>query len=395
MLQQQRTLAHLDYGKVVAGFNARHPTGGNPTAAQLQGVTETRASQPTQQELDLEGTSRASIDIRNNSVPAMSFSVGVEADAEYDRAAIGNLTNKPINASYTANSFTINGFLQKRIPMWGTAKTTNGNWANRELPRLLIVLTPHQYQQQLNGAYFFIPYMSPTNSNLSGELTTHLPTVTGFVDRAGLRLETGGGQRWWKPERGSYIEAGEELGIQNNVLESLTLSTGGVSSPPCTANSVKTIPQCFSAQKNFTINSATVVSNTVFETLHAAGTYWDVHVEKAVTSKGEGPGTSLTLDSKGDFFYERRPGASLSTQTRYSFPITASINFPVRGNLSFSPTYSAFFYEDQIARQSIVVNTYTISLKWYYDRDSGVPLGRMLFFKGPTSEDQTKTAKIK
>jgi len=63
--------------------------------------------------------------------------------------------------------------------------------------------------------------------------------------------------------------------------------------------------------------------------------------------------------------------------------------------LSLSPTYGAFLYENQVVRQSIVVNTFMVTARWYYDRDSGVPRWRLLFFKGPASLDQTKTAKIK
>jgi hypothetical protein len=75
--------------------------------------------------------------------------------------------------------------------------------------------------------------------------------------------------------------------------------------------------------------------------------------------------------------------------------VSGSINFPVLRNLSFSPTYSAFLFQNQVSQQSILVNTFSISAKWFYDRDSGVPFPRMFFFKGPASLDQTKTAKIK
>jgi hypothetical protein len=88
-------------------------------------------------------------------------------------------------------------------------------------------------------------------------------------------------------------------------------------------------------------------------------------------------------------------GESLSTQTRYAFPITAAINFPVLRNLSLSPTYSPFFYKNQVAGDAITVNTFSITAKWFYDRDSRVPLLKQLVFKGPASLDLTKSAKMK
>jgi hypothetical protein len=153
-LQEDRSLVHLDFAKQAAGFNIRHPEGGNTAAAGFQGVTDTRPSQPNQQELDLETMSRLSSDILTQSNPH-SFSVGVQTDVEYDRSAHGNLTVKPVNASYALNNFSVGGFIQKRVPFWGDAKTTDGNWASRELPRTLFVQTPYQYQQQLTGNFLF------------------------------------------------------------------------------------------------------------------------------------------------------------------------------------------------------------------------------------------------
>jgi hypothetical protein len=390
--QQQRRLLHLDYGKLVAGFNIRNPDGGNTAASNFQGVTDTRASQPTQQELDLETLSRVVGDIPGH----LPFSVGVQTDAEYDRATLGNLTGKPINASYAVNSFTVGGFLQKRIPFWGDAKTADGNWGNRELPRSLIVLTPHQYQQQMTGSFLFIPFTAG-----NGEYTLHAPIVSGLVDKLGFRHELGGG-KWWKADRASYWETGLELGIQNNVLKSLTLFTRS-QSLPCSAATNVTIAQCASTAK-FPIDASTTIidpatgkSTLVTETLHTSGIYWDIHMQKGLVKDPIASvyGINLSLDSKGDFFFERPAGASLSTQTRYAFPITAAVNFPIFRNLSLSPTWTSFFYESQVSRESIVVNSLSVSARWYFDRDSAVPIRRQLFFRGPASLDQTKTAKLK
>jgi hypothetical protein len=64
-------------------------------------------------------------------------------------------------------------------------------------------------------------------------------------------------------------------------------------------------------------------------------------------------------------------------------------------NVSLSPTYSAFFFSSQVTGQSIVINTFSIQAKWYFARDATVPPPRQIYFRGPSSADQTATAKIK
>jgi hypothetical protein len=393
-IQQQRALLHIDYSKLVAGFNIRHPVGGNAAAAGFQGASDTRASQPTQQELDLESVNRTYGDLEGQ----FPFSLGVLSDAEYDRATLGNLTGKPVNASYAVNSLSVGGFLQKRIPFFTDAKTKGSSyWANRELPRSFVVLTPHQYQQQLNGSFLFIPFSSGPS-----EFTLHLPIVTGFVDKIGLRHENGGG-KWWYPDRTSYLEAGMQLGVQNNILQSLTLFTQGQGSRSCSAAQNITISACFS-QPGFTIDKTTTVidpstqkSSVSTETLHTSGFYWDLHIQKGLAKDKAlaAYGINLSLDTKGDFFFERPSGKSLSTQTRYDIPVTYAVNFPIFRNLSLSPTFSQFLFENQVTFKAIVYNTFTISAKWYMARDSAVPKLRQLVFRGPATADQTKTAKMK
>lgn len=389
---QHRDLFHWDYSKAVAGLNLRRPQGGNAAAANFQGVTETRASQPTQQEVDLESLSRFSWDLS----VLHPFSAGVQTDAEYDRATLGNLTGKPINASYALNSLNVGGFLQKRIPFFRDAKTTEEHWGSRELPRTLVVLTPHQYQQQINGNFLSVAFSSG-----NGEDTFHLPRVTGFVDKIGIRHEGPGVLP--RVDRASYLESGFQLGIQNNVLQSVTLFSGSASQT-CSADTKLTITQCASSNKQFTVDSSTSIidpatgrSTLQTETLHASGIYWDVHLQRGwQRGKQAGAfGIIGSLDTKGDFFFARSVGKSLSTQTRYAFPITGAVSFPIARNLSLAPTFTSFLYESQLTRQSIVVNTFLITARWYYDRDSSVGLIRQLFFKGPATLDQTKTSKIK
>jgi hypothetical protein len=382
-------LLHLDYAKLVAGFSIRHPNGGNTAAAGFQGVTETRASQPGQQELDLEYANRLSRDIYTGD-NGLSFALGVQSDAEYDRATQGNLTNKPVNASYAVNNLSAGGFIQKRIPFWTDAKTTGGNWASRELPRSLLVLYPYQYQRQLIGNPVFLNFTAGNR-----ELTVHPPAVTGHAYKAGGRRELTNG-RIWSFDRGSYGELGFEYVAQDDVLRSLTLTTGAgraATTKNCPVAQKQALSQCFNG---FTIDATTkpVLPYDVVK-LTTTGMYWDIHLQRSLPKAGDTANAkeSITIDTKGDFFGERV--SSLATQTRYAFPVTGAINFPVWRNFSLSPTYSAFLYESQVTQQNILVNTFSITAKWYYVRDSNVPLRRMLLFKGPASQDQTKTAKMK
>jgi len=251
--QQYKDLFHVDIAKWVAGFSIRHTVGGNAAAAAFQGVAESRASQTTQQELDLEATTRMYRDVRWK----FPFSIGNQTVLEYDRSVQGNLSQKPINANYSLNDFSTNLFFQKRIPFFWDAATTQGNWANRELPRTLIVLTPIQYQQQVVGSFLFF-----SNSVGNGQLTVPLPRAYGYSSRIGLRHEIAGGS-WWKADRGSYFEAGFQLASQYNVLQSVTLFTGAVSLT-CNANGIQTIPQCFGANKQFPIDSTTTPSKSYY-----------------------------------------------------------------------------------------------------------------------------------
>jgi hypothetical protein len=329
--------------------------------------------------------SRLSSDILTQSNP-YSFSVGVQTDVEYDRSAQGNLMGKPVNASYALNNFSVGGFIQKRVPFWGDAKTTEGNWAS-----------PYQYQQQLTGNFLFLNFAAG-----NGELTVHSPTVTGHAYKVGIRHETTRGRRL-SFDRGSYWEEGFEYVVQNNVGRSLTLTTPDA--PPsqmptktCKANGTSTLQQCFSMSSNppFTVDGTTFVLKPYdLVTLPVSGLYWDIHLQRGLwkDAKSGEVKMNLTVDTKGDFYVERQ--SSLSTQTRYAFPITGAVSFPVLRNFSLGPTYSAFLYSNQVSQQSIVVHTFSISARWFYDRDSGVPFPRMAMFKGPGSQDQTKTAKIK
>jgi hypothetical protein len=114
-----------------------------------------------------------------------------------------------------------------------------------------------------------------------------------------------------------------------------------------------------------------------------------------ITLPDHTPGISLVVETRGDSFVNRGIGKALTTQTLYDVPLSFALTFPIFRNLSFAPTYSAFFYANQIQEQTLTVNSFAVNLRWYFDRDSAVPLARQLLFKGPASADETKTAKIK
>jgi hypothetical protein len=432
--QQERVIAHLDIAKMVAGFNARRPQGGNVFAENFQGATDTRASTPSLQELDLESLTRFSIDMPTTRSPSfflneqLAASVGVQTDAEYDRAATGNLSNKPTTVVYALNSLTVSPFFQFRLAQW---RGPRGDWpifSGRELPRTLFVLTPIQYQRQFTGNFLIFPFsQSPpatTPPTISGQFTVHAPTASSVFYKAGLRHEFNGtglhngfnGAAWDFFDKGSYAEAGPEIGTLYDNLQSVTLTSDGVTPPPCTANSSTTIAACFAGYANpkspthvagFQIDSTTALVGITTQNDHTAGIYWDIHLQKqllkskagqdaAASGKGAGKmGINWSLDSKADWFSPRSSAHALNTQTQFAVPVSIALNFPVFRNFSFSPTYTGFWYASQVTGQGININTFQIAAKWYFARDASVPALRQAYFSGPAFADQTSTAKIK
>jgi hypothetical protein len=111
--------------------------------------------------------------------------------------------------------------------------------------------------------------------------------------------------------------------------------------------------------------------------------------------KGKSPAASLVVETLGDSFFRRAAGRALSTQTLYDVPLSVSLAFPVFRNFSLAPTYSGFFYGSQVTAQHLLVDSFTINARWYFDRDAAVRGFRQLVFSGPASADQTKSAKMK
>jgi len=364
--QQIRPILQLDYAKVVAGFMVRAP---NVTDAQLAtdfaGVAESRATTPHAGEIDLEAVGRTTRGLGSGDF-SRRMKVGVQSDLEYDRAFTGNLTGSPDTVAYALNSFTVGGFLQFRP------------FGEKPLPRLLLVAAPYQYQQQIAGNPLTFKFTTG-----SGQVTVPTRRWEGFSQRLGARYEFGGGP-WPIPDPGSYVEAGPEFSDINHVLSGVLVNG---TECPVLATFFK---QCLAAN-NLSITASTVLT-PLTETLHTGGWYWDVHLQKALDKAKR---SSLTVETKGDNFMF--PGVTLPTQSRYAFTTTGAVNFAVIGNLVFSPTFTTFFYKNQETPEgshSLVTNTFSITAKWYFGRDAAVPFWRQLWFQGPASLDQTKSAKM-
>jgi regulator of sigma D len=362
--QQVRPILQLDYAKVVAGFMFRKPNLSNAQlASNFSGVADSRATTPSAQELDLEAVTRMTRGLGAGDL-LRRFKVGIQSDLEYDRAVTGNLSGSPDTVTYALNSFTTGGFLQMRL-------------FGKLLPRLLLVAAPYQFQQQITGNYLNFKFATGT-----GQITVATPRWEGFSQRLGARYEFGGG-KW--PDIGSYVEAGPEYSVLNNVLSGLLLPNGFV----CQASAVA-FATCV---KNHTTVTAGTKLKPLTETLHTGGAYWDVHLQKALDKAKR---FSVTVETKGDNFM--LPGVTLPTQSRYAFTTSGALNFAVIGNLVFSPTYTTFFYKNQGTpdeSHSLVTNTFSVTAKWYFARDAAVPFWRQLWFRGPASADQTKSARMK
>src|SRR5579863_2685192 len=221
---QQMPLWQIDFAKVIASFNSRAPVNGNNYVGQFYtGVSDPRATAPASQELDLELANRITgTFFRPGSTAKIltPISIGEQTNFAYDRAVIGNITNKPINASYSLNNLSTGAFLQVRLNAKGKGGSVPRVWST---PRSLLVLTPLQYQLNIDTPYIFFPFSS--GQVPSGELTVKLPRVSSWNERAGFREEFGTNRTKSFFMAGSYFETGFEFSTQNGNLSSLTLQT--------------------------------------------------------------------------------------------------------------------------------------------------------------------------
>ena len=398
---QQMPLWQIDFAKVIASFNSRAPVGGNTYAQNFQGVSDPRASAPTSQELDLELANRITGTFFHPGASAKVFtpiSIGEQTNFAYDRALIGNLAGRPITPSYSLNNLTTGAFLQVRLNARSKGGSVPRVWST---PRSLLVITPHQYQVNIDTPYLFFSY-SPGQG--TGDITVPLPRVSAWTDRAGFREEFGSN----KPKsfflNGNYFETGIEFSTQNGNLSSITLQTTPASGPAvqktCPVNANYTLQTCFSSSaygtpaKSLTINSTTmVVGSPVVKTLYTPGYYWTLHFQNHLFGKSPATQINLVTDTSGDYFFGRPPSAELPTQTEYAIPLSLALVIPAKGNLTFAPTYSGFYYKAQLSTQDLVVNSFSIAARWYFARDARVPLRRQIPLQGPVAADQTHTGK--
>ena len=402
---QQRRLFQVDFAKLIAGFTARQPVGGNANVANFQGISNSQATAPASQDLDLETGSRILADLRvpdaSSSLSAQNrfpWSVGLQSSFTYNRQVLGNLLNKPINASYSLNNWTEGPFLQVRLYGKGKGSQVRGV---RSLPRTLLVFTPHQYQIEVDHPYLFFSFAAsaPPAGNRT-ELTVQLPRTTGWTDQAGLRVEFGQSSQkafFWN---GSYIQTGLEFSTQNGQLASITLQDGPTGTPKtCPVSATVTLQNCFSTADSegpaLPINGSTMLSGPpLAKSLHTPGYYWEIYLQNRLPQfLGKSPDRQISLvtNTTGDYYFGRTPSAELASQTEYAIPLSLSLVLPAVGNLSFAPNYSAFFYRPQLSPHSLIENSWTITARWYFARDARVPIRRQAPLKGPESSDQTKT----
>ena len=387
---QQRSIVHVDVFKAVAGVSLRSPVGGDSRIANdFVGVADSRAQAPHQQEVDFEVLNRMSFE-SPRSLPRHLFPLGgllgVQSDLEYDRSVLGNLTGKPVNAAYSINSFQTAPFIAWRLNPCKTSAIDGIGPGCRALPRTFLVLYPIQYQRQIVGNYLFFDHTSD-----SGELTVSTPAVSSEFGKIGVRRESSGNS-WFHPDPGSYMEEGFQYGVQHDILSSITLADH-----LCSVSASASLTSCFKTA-GISIDNTTQINAVSTTSLHAYGLYWDIHLVKGLmkAKDGTGFGVNMSFDSKGDYFIPRSSVKELPTQTRYDVPLSFAVNFPVLRNLALSPTYSTFLYANQVNGRSIVINTFSVNAKWYYARDASVPaVTKQTLFKGPSTQDQTKTAKMK
>jgi len=392
--KQQEKIFHVDIGKVVAGFNFQRPIGGSANIInRFQGVSDATASSAGSANLDLEQKQRLVWEFR-------SVAVGLQNDAEFDRQVQDNLTGKFVNGNFTKNSLSAGPFLQLQLPFRFTPlqKGEGRRWFRdqhpaKAIPRWTLVFAPAQGLTQLAGSH-----LNFSAASGASQISLIARRTYGIGERAGIRHEFDGGnwKRWRWPSKGSYFETGGQFVQQRNVLSSLTFTIPGLPPVVCSANGSQSFGNCAPSSKVLTADS-TVTGQ--YGSTDQWGWYWDMHYQWGLFEKTYDKTTyrvTLTMDSKGDFFSNRGPNHAFSTQTWYDAPGSVALVFPVLRNLGFAPTYTAYFYGNQVAQNSLLVNTFSVNLRWYIDRDSHVPVfWRSFLFKGPATADETQSGKSK
>ncbi len=385
---QQMPLWQVDFAKVIASFNSRGPVGGNAFVATCcQGVSDPRATAPASQELDLELANRITGTFfrPGDSHVLTPISVGEQTNFAYDRSVLGNLTGKPINASFALNNLIEGAFLQIRLNARSKGSSAPRVWST---PRSLLVLTPHQFQVNIDTPYVFFPYTTGV-----GDLNVQLPRVSVWTDRGGFREEFGSNRPKSLFMNGSYFETGMEFSTQNGNLYSLTFQDGTGTPKTCFASANVTLQSCFSAAKFVIAGGGATTYSVAVKSLHTPGYYWTLHFQNHLIGKNPATQINLVTDSSGDYFFGRPPAAELPTQTEYAIPLSLALVLPSLGNLTFAPTYSGFYYKSQRSTRDLVVNSFSIAARWYFARDARVPLRRQIELQGPSSTDQTHTGK--
>lgn len=387
--QQQAKILRVDAGKIVVGYNLQQPLGGSQTIInRFQGVSDATASSAGSANFDVEQKQRTAWEFR-------TISLGFQDDFEFDRQVQDNLTGKFVNGNFTKNLFSVGPFLQVGIPIRILPTYTGERWFTfhrdtKAPPRWLLVFAPSQFQTQVTGSHLNFP----ANSGAS-QVSFVAHRLYGFGERTGTRHEWDGGA-WWLPGKASYFEAGGQFVQQRQVLAGLTFSGPGLPTTVCLANGAQSFANCAPSAK--VLPAGTSVTGQYAST-NQYGWYWDIHLQKGFLGKTYDKSTdrmTLNLDSKGDFFKDRGLNHAFSTQTWFDAPASIALAFPVLRNLAFAPTYTAYFYGNQIAEDYLLVHTFSVNLRWYLDRDSHAPFPRFPFlFKGPATADETQPAKTK
>lgn len=403
VVNQKRTLLQLDISKFAAGYSFTAPSlNDTDLGNDLSGVSNTQATTPHSSELDLEAAARTI----TAPILGQAVAFGIQNDFEFDHKRTGNTTGKPATITYQLNSETAGGFAQIHIPQIFGKKPdwTLDMQGPRDLPRFYWVIAPYQYQRQIVGSPLYFGYLTPPyTKNPSQQLTVTVPVSDGFSWKSGLRFEAGGFSQAWAPDSGSYAEVGPEYVIQSHILYGISMpDLIDLSSPvtthctnPClvtAGTSITSAVQGYYKDNNQTLNGSSQL-DPLTRTVHAGGLYWTAHVQKVINKAKT---YSVSFDTAGDSYL--LPGYTLPTQTRYAISNKLAFNMNFLGNLSFSPTYSVFNFENQGAsaeRLSINTTSFEVMLKWYYCRDAQSPPFRLLWFTGPKSGDQTSSTKMK
>ena len=362
--QQQRRLFHLTVQNAEISYSPYTPNLSDVNLLNtFGGVTDSRASSPSSQSVVATDNLRALEE-------GHLLDWGMLETLDFNFTQTGNQQGGYPTLSFATNSFIIGPLAQVHLGDDYFGHPWKG------IPNLKLTISPVLYQLQPRGNVFAFNFDNSFANLIPNQARFVAKRQWGLVNRIGLRHEFNDGGPH-KPDKGSYYEFVLERNTYSNVLYELDFAnSGGVTTfCPFAPNSTYT-QSVKAAQKGAktTIVVPDTQINPHYTNLHTSGLYFDSILSKQLLRLKLPTNQSLSIlfQGKGDYAFRHSYDDQYTTQAYYAFTSSIGLQIPIYGNLSFVPSYGAFFYENFNQFHSLIAKTATIDLRWTFDHHDPV-----------------------